>query len=373
MIKKLTVENYKSFGDKTEIELGKFAVLVGPNNSGKSNFLDLLSFVSELIREGLTTRNALDKRGSYKSVVFNGEEDRDICLSIETKGEKEERIEYGVRIGNTEENPVKEHLTLGEKDLIKGEEGKGQFWNHKKGKYEEFTQPNYLYLGYLNRNYKEHVHPSQVKFGEFLEGIEIYNFELSKLRERKSISEEARLNKDGSNLSQVIHYLRNKDRVAYAEFEDTLKAAVPEVKYLETPPTDRGEANLEIVERDLEKRIDLSEMSDGMLWLLAHIYVFMSPKSPPLVCFEEPESYIHPRVLELLVDVFKSVKNQVIVTTHNPFFVDLVDPEDLIIFEKKEGKTTCRKIENPEEMKERVIKDIPLGEVWCSGEIGGVP
>ncbi len=44
-----------------------------------------------------------------------------------------------------------------------------------------------------------------------------------------------------------------------------------------------------------------------------------------------------------------------------------------VLFEKKEGKTTCRKIENPEEMKERVIKDIPLGEVWCSGEIGGVP
>lgn len=369
MIKKLTVENYKSFGDKTEIELGKFAVLVGPNNSGKSNFLDLLSFVSELMKDNI--ENVLNKRGGYKSVIFNGEEDRDICLSIETKEEKEERIEYAVRIGYLKENPIEERLTLGEKDLIKGQKGRGQFWNQKKEKYEEFQHSN-LYLGHY-RNYKGNLHPSQVKLGEFLEGIEIYNFELSKLRERKSISEEAYLNKDGSNLSQVIHYLRNKDRESYAEFEDTLKAAVPEVKYLETPPTDRGEANLEIVERDLEKRIDLSEMSDGMLWLLAHIYVFMSPKSPPLVCFEEPESYIHPRVLELLVDVFKSVKNQVIVTTHNPFFVDLVDPEDLIIFEKKEGKTTCRKIENPEEMKERVIKDIPLGEVWCSGEIGGVP
>ena len=54
MIEKLTIENYKSFGDKTEIRLGKFNVLVGPNNnSGKSNFLDLLSFISELMKDNI--------------------------------------------------------------------------------------------------------------------------------------------------------------------------------------------------------------------------------------------------------------------------------------------------------------------------------
>jgi len=101
--------------------------------------------------------------------------------------------------------------------------------------------------------------------------------------------------------------------------------------------------------------------------------VFFSLEPPSLVCFEEPGSFIHPRILQLLVNIFKSVETQVIVTTHNPFFVNLVDPEDLIIFEKIEGKTKCRRIEKPEEMKERIIKDVPLGEIWYSGEIGGVP
>jgi len=132
MIEKLTVENYKSFGDKTEIELSKFNVLVGPNNSGKSNFLDLLSFVSELMRD-VSIKYALNKREGYKSVIFNGEEDRDICLSIETKEEKGERIEYAVRIGYLKENPVEEHLTLGEKDLIKERKEKDNFGIIKKG------------------------------------------------------------------------------------------------------------------------------------------------------------------------------------------------------------------------------------------------
>ena len=60
-------------------------------------------------------------------------------------------------------------------------------------------------------------------------------------------------------------------------------------------------------------------------------------------------------------------------TTHNPIFVNSCEPEDLIIFEKHQGKTEVKRIERPEEMKERTIRDIPLGEIWYSGEIGGVP
>jgi predicted ATPase len=213
----------------------------------------------------------------------------------------------------------------------------------------------------------------QWKFREILEKIEVYNFDPGKLRQKVKIGKVTKLNSDGSNLSAAIHFLRNKDREAYEELESLLKSAVPEIKYLETPPTEQGEANLEIVEENLNKRIDLSEMSDGILWLLAHIYVFLSPKPPSLVCFEEPSSFVHPRILQILVNIFKSVDAQVIVTTHNPFFVNLVEPEDLIIFEKVEGKTRCKRIENPEEMKKRIIKDIPLGEIWYSGEIGGVP
>lgn len=372
MIEKIAIENYKSFGDKTEIKLGKFNVLVGPNNSGKSNFLHLLSFISELMRGDI--KGALNRKGGYKSIVFNSEEDRDISISISMKDEKSQaQATYSFHIGNIrKENPLEEDLRLNEKELIKGENGRGKFWNPKEGRYENFTNLNRLHLGHL-LNFKEGIHPSQLKLAEFLEGIEIYNFELPKLREKKEIGEESRLNKDGSNLSQVIHFLRNKDRELYAEFEDMLKAAIPEVKYLETPPTSEKKANLEIVEKELEKRIDLSEMSDGILWFLAHLYALISAKTPSLLCFEEPGNLIHPSVLKLMIETFKSGNSQVIVTTHNPFFVNLIEPEDLIIFEKKEGKTKYRGIEDPKEMKERVIKDIPLGEIWYSGGIGGVP
>jgi len=365
MMEKMVIENFRSFGDKVEISLRKFNVLVGPNNSGKSNFLDSLKFLSETVKDSIS--NVLLRRGSYKSIVFNGEEDREIGFRINARIENS-NIEYYLKIG-LGNNPREEYLKLDGKELIRGKYGKGQYWNNDEEKYEEFDHPEHSSLEYETRR----VHPLQLKFRKILEAIEVYNFELPKLRQKVKIGEVTRLNRDGSNLSSAIHFLRNKDREAYEEFETLLKTAVPEVKYLETPPTAQGEANLEIVEENLDKRIDLSEMSDGILWLLAHIYVFFSLEPPSLVCLEEPGSFVHPRVLQLLVNIFKSVDNQVIVTTHNPFFVNLVDPEDLIIFEKIEGKTRCKKIEKPEEMKERIIKDVPLGEIWYSGEIGGVP
>jgi len=249
-------------------------------------------------------------------------------------------------------------------------EGKVQWWDARTNNYGMFSY--YGFPGDTDLKRDTH-HPLQQKFRKILEKIEIYNFDLQKLRQKVKIGKVTKLNSDGSNLTAVIHFLRNKDRETYEELERLLKSAVPEIKYLETPPTEDGNANLEIVEENLDKRIDLSEMSDGIPWLLAHIYVLLFLEPHSLVCFEEPSSFIHPRILQFLVNMFKSVDAQVIVTTHNPFFVNLVEPEDLIIFEKIEGKTKCKRIENPEEMKKRIIKDIPLGEIWYSGEIGGVP
>jgi predicted ATPase len=375
MIERIVIENFKSFGDKVEIKLNKFNVLVGPNNSGKSNFLDALRFLSEIMNENIN--NALARRGSYKSVVFNGEENREIGFLINARVENS-NIEYYLKIV-WPANLKEEYLKLDGKDLIIVKNGKDLWWSDMTNKYEEF--PPYLsfsnsrlrYVVRTTGHLLQHRFREIRRFGKILERIEVYNFDLQKLRQKVKIGKVTKLNSDGSNLTAVIHFLRNKDRETYQELEKLLKSAVPEIKYLETPPTEQGEANLEVVEENLDKRIDLSEISDGILWLLAHIYVLLFLEPHSLVCFEEPSSFIHPRILQFLVNMFKSVDAQVIVTTHNPFFVNLVEPEDLIIFEKIEGKTKCKRIENPEEMKKRIIKDIPLGEIWYSGEIGGVP
>ena len=49
MIRKLTVKNYKSLRD-VSIPLQRLTVLAGPNASGKTNVLDSLSLVCDLVQ-----------------------------------------------------------------------------------------------------------------------------------------------------------------------------------------------------------------------------------------------------------------------------------------------------------------------------------
>jgi predicted ATPase len=89
-------------------------------------------------------------------------------------------------------------------------------------------------------------------------------------------------------------------------------------------------------------------MSDGTLRLLAHLAAIYSPTPPPLMAFEEPENNIHPHLHELLADVLRgaSKRSQILVATHSPHFLDYrrFDLDDLVIVEKIEGKTHCKKL-----------------------------
>jgi len=79
-------------------------------------------------------------------------------------------------------------------------------------------------------------------------------------------------------------------------------------------------------------------------------------------------------LLELIVELLKNAshKTQVLVTTHSPYLVDLLQPEDLFIVEKQDGKTQVKKAEDKKGIKE-ALKTLGLGEMWYSGSLGGVP
>ena len=108
--------------------------------------------------------------------------------------------------------------------------------------------------------------------------------------------------------------------------------------------------------------------------------------SPVLIGLEEPDRGLHPRLLRELRDALyrlsfpsdfgiKRAPVQVVVTTHSPFFLDLFrdHPEQVIIAEKNaDGTATFKNLSDDAQLRE-IIGDAPLGEVWYSGILGGVP
>jgi len=183
-----------------------------------------------------------------------------------------------------------------------------------------------------------------------------------------------RLQNEEENISSVLHTFQAEWGESFTEVEELLRMAVPEIERLLTPLTEEGQTYLAIEERGVPWRIPSWAMSDGTLRFLGQLAVFLSPDPPTLACFEEPENCIHPGLLELVVDVFKSAsrKIQVLVTTHSPDLLNFLAPEELMIVEKENGKTRCREARDVAGVKE-ALKTLGLGELWYSGHLGGVP
>jgi predicted ATPase len=339
MIKKLKIKNYKSFKD-VELELDKFNVLIGPNASGKSNLLDCLAFISEIAQENIF--ECLTRRGGYERVVFGGEKGN-IELTINFMLDNEPSKYF---ISVSEKGRNKETLNVGIKVEIDDQEVALNPWTAT-------------------------ISNQSSKTREYLTTWRSYNFMTSGMRRKDSAKKNLILEKTGRNLAQVLLSLHNERPKTFDRIEDILKQAIPQVDELLTPLTEDGETYVAIRERGFDSPFDYFQVSDGTLKLLAYITAIAS-EGAKVVCFEEPENFIHPRLFELLVEVLKKSDKQIILSTHSPYLVDLVEPEDVIIVEKKDNETVAIRIKEADRLREH-LKELGLGELLYSGEAGVAP
>ncbi len=120
-------------------------------------------------------------------------------------------------------------------------------------------------------------------------------------------------------------------------------------------------------------------MSDGELAFAALMSLILAPKklTPPLLCIEEPENYLHPKLLETVVEVLNqralelgSGASQMIATTHSPYLVDKLNLEDLVVAEKEKGATKFTRPSTKKKLRDLLSRrEMGLGELWFSGAL----
>ena len=191
------------------------------------------------------------------------------------------------------------------------------------------------------------------------------------MRRKDSAKKNLILEKTGRNLAQVLLSLHNERPKTFDKIENMLEQAIPQIDELLTPLTEAGETYVAIRERGFDSPFNYFQVSDGTLKLLAYITAIASEEAN-VVCFEEPENFIHPRLFELLVAILKKSDKQIILSTHSPYLVDWVEPGDVIIVEKTDKGTVTKRIEKADKLKGH-LEEIGLGELLYSGEVGGVP
>jgi len=383
MIGNLHVENFKSL-EKLDLDISRMNVFVGPNNAGKSNIVDSLLFLRQLVTEGAP---AVNSRGGFRSIVFDGQLNREILIRLKgeiTVSRKEQtpfKYEMGISGGPNYFSITKEHfatLTSADRETrlleFQPKNGMCEFFDEEGSLITRMgtgTQQLYLRQG----SYIERLKGSVLsEFAQEIESWKFLNAVPSRMKGAMQARKELSLDKEGQNLAAVIHSLHSEYDDRFETLEDHIKKAVPEIKSLQTPLTEQGETYISIAETGLTTRIPSWAMSDGTLRLLGILTMTCSPVPTALFCLEEPENCIHPGLLEYVVDIIRSVskKAQIIATTHSPYLVNFLAPEDLVITEKKDGRTECKRASETKDLK-KALQKIGLGELWYSGAVGGVP
>lgn len=169
--------------------------------------------------------------------------------------------------------------------------------------------------------------------------------------------------------------LNTGDPKVFERIEEQLRKSFPDIENLVTPLIPRGSGTvLGIREKWFGQVSSGAQLSDGLVGFLAHLVPLYGPDEPTLVVFEEPENYIHPRLMERLVKMLKSAATdtQVLITTHSTTLLNWLQLEDILIVERPEGGTTLRRAVDDEDLRD-ALKDWALGDAYAAGVLGGVP
>jgi len=366
MLSKIRIQNFKSLKDVT-VKLKKVNLLIGPNNSGKSNFLKALKFFStEAFKSTSTedhTKNTFRKR---KATLSNP-----IHFNFFFKNDSDDengKLKFEYKIFN---QSGAAHTLV---EIIDPFSEKEMLFSEVKVK-ETIVQNNI-----------EKYFRSKLKIYSIANYSNLKNFKYYLTNTNGSANLD--LEENFYNLIPFINNLRTNAFNEYSALETELKEFIKSFKHLNFIIAEDNSVGLSIID---ENGVGLTaeDISDGTLYFIALLAVLHQPNPPKILMIEEPENGIHPRrikeLMDLIFDLAEEKDITIILTTHSTFVVDeFKDNMDAVfIFDMEDGETKIRNLEI-DIINENIVKsknaNIPplnlngsLGKHWALGFLGGVP
>jgi len=381
MIIRLNASNFLSL-DGFSLTLAKRNVLVGPNMSGKSNILSALEFLTRAFATNLN--QALLEQQSLGDILFLGQDNRSFLMdfSIECNGpEENETFTYALKLQGATPGAFvieSERLILNRNSelipLVEMERGQGKVL-HLNG------EPVYSSPG-TNHSALEFGIPGWygTRIKDLMATWQFFNLVPLLMKQPSAIKGEKYLNKNGNNFSSWFMTLQTQYPKEYRDIKNAASSCLPGLEEILTVPTQTSTAFLATKEKGLKRNIPLWRMSDGELVFLAYLSLLYAPPelSAPVVCIEEPENFLNPKLLEQLLEIWdqrsRSLSKdatQVIITTHSPSLVNKVSLDDLIVVRKRDGKTSAVRASEIGSRFRTLLQneDLGLGELWQSGAL----
>ena len=145
----------------------------------------------------------------------------------------------------------------------------------------------------------------------------------------------------GEDIAGYLNTLKGYNERQFESLEKALQRIVPAVTGIDVCVNKIGEVELYLLEG--QKRISARLLSEGTLRILGLLALVGSEKPPTLIGFEEPENGVHPRQIRRIAGFLEArrllERTQYIVTTHSSLLPDRVPPKCLYVCRKVDGKT----------------------------------
>ena len=406
-LRTIRLRNLLSFGEMQEaIEANSLNVLIGPNASGKSNFIEAIGLLQAAPKDLV---EPVSEGGGISEWLWKGGEKNPIAeidatvyypdgimplrhrLSFTVVGQRFELLDEAIeneRPQSENEQDVyffyryqRGHPVLNVRSAKSSAEPpmvpppgdlSGRYRVQRSLRREELAPDQSV----ISQRKDPDQYPEITYLGNQYAKIKLYRewnlgrYTAPRLPQPAHLASDF-LRPDASNLGLVLNDMEHQPgtRNLLLEKLQVFHEAILDV----STRIHGGTVQVFVHEKGLNQPIPATRLSDGTLRYLCLLTLLCHHSPPPVLCIEEPELGLHPDILptiaELLIEA--SRRCQLFVTTHSDILIDSLSkvPEAVIVCEKHEGATTLRRLK-ADDLSDWLEK-YSLGTLWRRGELGG--
>jgi len=319
MIKHIHLKNYRSFVD-AEVDLAPLTLVLGANGAGKTNFLrafrDCGPFIDRKPQEGRVPPSGDELPKHFNHIL----------------------------------QPVSVKFTTDNGDTI----------------CNQFP-------------------PSHLRNQTHSRSVMIFHLDPAKISQTEITVANPYILPDGSGTTRTLETLKNGDQEElFQAAHKALITYVPEILKLSFADVENqnGHKQMQVKERGIDTPVHANQLSDGTRIIIGLLAIIHQSTKPPVICLEDIDYGMHPRVFEQVITLMQRIARdqhiQIIGTTHNPYLVDCFqkEPQAVVVVEKKDGASTLATLAQKLGRIHWGVDapaDMPLGNLWFSGFLGGVP
>ena len=393
VIEEIHIQNFKALQNISLKRLPPLAVFVGKNGAGKTTLFRVFSFLKNCLSKNV--RVALQNEGGFngfKEVITRGV-DTSESLIIEIKfrltiAQKERLVTYRLEIGLENGKPLVRREILRYKRAAYGapfhfidfSQGRGDAVSNEEDfskpdteltREEQAVDPDVLAISSLGQLERFKVAKA---FRELIENWHISDFHINDARGKKSFEPGFHLSSSGDNLPSVAFHIKEEHPDIFGVVLKKMRDRVPGISDIEAKTGEDGSLLIRYADSAFRDPFLDFNVSDGTIKMFAYLLLLHDPRPHKILCVEEPENQLYPRLMNILAEEFEEYAyrgGQVFVSTHSPQFLNAISLENLFLIEKAEGTSTIMPFSADPLVSEHLKAGDKAGYVWEQGMLTG--